>query len=440
MRVPKSIRDQLAVKFEVLFPHLDERQRRLLMGAEARILGHGGIRAVAQAAQVSETTVRKGVDELEAGEEPLGRVRRPGGGRKKSAVLDPGLRRALLALVEPDERGDPMSPLRWTVKSTRNLAAELTRQGHKVSADTVGDLLREEGFSLQANAKTVEGRQHPDRDAQFRYINDRAKGHMAAGQPVISVDTKKKELVGDYKNAGCQWRPAGEPVLVKTHDFLDRQGPGKAIPYGIYDLAANTGWVNVGCDHDTAAFAVESIRRWWQARGRHDYPRATRLLITADAGGSNGYRTRAWKTELAAFAGETGLDITVCHMPPGTSKWNKVEHRLFSHISMNWRGRPLTSHDVVVNSIAATTTCTGLKVHAELDTGTYDTGVKITDGEIDALPLSRHRFHGDWNYTLHHRPQAPPDCETDPRASSAIDVERPVHLTGFSTSPLRDRS
>ncbi|ANZ21716.1 rhodopirellula transposase [Streptomyces noursei ATCC 11455] len=438
MRVPKSIRDQLAVKFEVLFPHLDERQRRLLMGAEARILGHGGIRAVAQAAQVSETTVRKGVDELEAGEEPLGRVRRPGGGRKKSAVLDPGLRRALLALVEPDERGDPMSPLCWTVKSTRNLAAELTRQGHKVSADTVGDLLREEGFSLQANAKTVEGRQHPDRDAQFRHINDRAKGHMAAGQPVISVDTKKKELVGDYKNAGCQWRPAGEPVLVKTHDFLDRQGPGKAIPYGIYDLAANTGWVNVGCDHDTAAFAVESIRRWWQARGRHDYPRATRLLITADAGGSNGYRTRAWKTELAAFAGETGLDITVCHMPPGTSKWNKVEHRLFSHISMNWRGRPLTSHDVVVNSIAATTTCTGLKVHAELDTGTYDTGVKITDGEIDALPLSRHRFHGDWNYTLHHRPQAPPDCETDPRASSAIDVERPVHLTGFSTSPLRD--
>jgi hypothetical protein len=253
--------------------------------------------------------------------------------------LDPGLRPALLALVEPDERGDPMSPLRWTVKSTRNLAAELTRQGHRVSADTVGDLLRQEGFSLQAGSKTIEGKQHPDRDAQFRYINEQARQHMGAGQPVISVDTKKKELVGDYKNAGRQWRPEGEPVLVKTHDFLDRQGPGKAIPYGIYDIAANTGWVSVGTDHDTAAFAVASIRRWWQARGRHDYPAAARLLITADAGGSNGYRTRAWKTELAALATETGLDITVCHMPPGTSKWNKIEHRLFSHISMNWRGR-----------------------------------------------------------------------------------------------------
>ncbi|MFJ5035348.1 ISAzo13 family transposase, partial [Streptomyces sp. NPDC088560] len=327
MSVSDEVRGQLAVKFGVLFPHLDERQRRLLMGAEARILGHGGIRAVARAAQVSETTVRKGVDELEAGEEPLGRVRRPGGGRKKVADLDPGLRRALLALVEPDERGDPMSPLRWTVKSTRTLAAELTRQGHKVSADTVGDLLREEGFSLQAGAKTIEGKQHPDRDAQFRYINERARQHMDAGQPVISVDAKKKELVGDYKNAGHQWRPAGEPVLVKTHDFLDRQGLGKAIPYGIYDIAANTGWVSVGTDHDTAAFAVASIRRWWQARGQHDYPAATRLLITADAGGSNGYRTRAWKTELAALAAETGLDVTVCHMPPGTSKWNKIEVR-----------------------------------------------------------------------------------------------------------------
>ncbi|MEU3381383.1 ISAzo13 family transposase [Streptomyces caelestis] len=405
MGVSDEVCSQLAVKFGMLFPHLDERQRRLLMGAEARILGHGGIRAVARAAQVSETTVRKGVDELDAGEEPLGRVRRPGGGRKKAVYLDPGLRPALLALVEPDERGDPMSPLRWTVKSTRNLAAELTRRGHRVSADTVGDLLRQEGFSLQAGAKTVEGKQHPDRDAQFRYINERAREHMGAGQPVISVDAKKKELVGDYKNAGHQWRPAREPVLVKTHDFLDRQGPGKAIPYGIYDVAANTGWVSVGTDHDTAAFAVASIRRWWQARGRHDYPAATRLLITADAGGSNGYRTRAWKTELAALAAEMGLDITVCHMPPGTSKWNKIEHRLFSHISMNWRGRPLTSHDVIVNSIAATTTRTGLKVHAELDPGTYDTGIKVTDSDIDALPMHRHRFHGDWNYTLHPQPR-----------------------------------
>ncbi|WP_330457560.1 ISAzo13 family transposase [Streptomyces sp. NBC_00820] len=421
MRIPDETRDQLAIKFGGLFPHLDERQRRLMLGAEARILGHGGIRAVARAAQVSETTVRKGVDELEAGEESLGRVRRAGGGRKKAVDLDPGLRPALLALVEPDERGDPMSPLRWTVKSTRTLAATLTRQGHRVCADTVGDLLREEGFSLQAGAKTLEGKQHPDRDAQFRYINERATEHMVGGQPVISVDAKKKELVGDYKNAGRQWRPEGEPVQVKTHHFPDRQGPGKAIPYGIYDVAANTGWVSVGTDHDTAAFAVASIQRWWQARGRHDYPQATRLLITADAGGSNGYRTRAWKTELAALAAETGLDITVCHMPPGTSKWNKIEHRLFSHISMNWRGRPLTSHDVIVNSIAATTTHTGLKVHAELDPGTYDTGIKVTDSDsdsdsdIDALPMHRHRFHGDWNYTLHPRPRDTTSAAKKPR-------------------------
>ncbi|WP_446447195.1 ISAzo13 family transposase [Streptomyces hydrogenans] len=403
MRISGEIRSQLNLKFAVLFPHLDERQRRLLMGAEARILGHGGIRAVAQAAEVSETTVRKGVDELEAGAEPLGRVRRPGGGRKRAAEVDPGLRPALLALVEPGMRGDPMSPLRWTTKSTRRLADELTKQGHRVSADTVADLLREEGFSLQANAKTVEGAQHPDRDAQFHYINDWAKEHMGAGDPVISVDTKKKELVGQYRNGGREWQPKGLPTQVRTHDFLDRQGPGKAIPYGIYDVAANTGWVSVGTDHDTAAFAVASIRRWWQARGNHDYPQATRLLITADAGGSNGYRTRAWKTELAALAAETGLEITVCHMPPGTSKWNKIEHRLFSHISMNWRGRPLTSHDVIVNSIKATTTRTGLRVHAELDPGTYDTGIKVSDTDIDALPMQRHRFHGDWNYTL--RPQ-----------------------------------
>ncbi|MCX4469407.1 ISAzo13 family transposase [Micromonospora sp. NBC_01655] len=439
MCVSGSVCRQLAVKFEVLFAHLDERQRRLLMGAEARVLGHGGIRAVARAAGVSETTVRKGVDELEAGEEPLGRVRRPGGGRKKAADVDPGLRPALLALVEPDVRGDPMSPLRWTTKSTRNLATELTRQGHKVSADTAGDLLREEGFSLQANAKTVEGTQHPDRGAQFRYINDQAKDHMGAGDPVISVDTKKKELVGDYKNGGRQWRPQGEPVLVKTHDFLDRQGLGKAIPYGIYDIAANTGWVSVGTDHDTAAFAVASIRRWWQAVGRHEYPRAARLLITADAGGSNGYRTRAWKIELAALAAETDLDITVCHLPPGTSKWNKVEHRLFSHISMNWRGRPLTSHEVIVNSIAATTTRTGLRVHAELDPGTYDTGVKVTDDEIDALPMTRHRFHGDWNYTL--QPvgsQLADDREAGPQAAATNSAEQPGCPDGLSTSLLRD--
>ena len=394
-----EIRQVLAAKFLAIFPHLDERQRRLLMAAEARALGHGGIRAVARAAGVREATVALGVDELDAGAEPLGRARRPGGGRKRAADLDPGLRPALLALVEPDERGDPMSPLRWTVKSTRNLAGELTRRGHRVGADTVGDLLREEGFSLQGNAKTIEGQRHPDRDAQFHYINEQVKDHQGSADPVISVDTKKKELVGQFKNAGREWRPKGQPTATRTHDFPE-DGLGKAVPYGVYDISADAGWVNVGTDHDTAAFAVESIRRWWKAAGRGDYPQARRLLITADAGGSNGYRTRAWKAELAALAVETGLEITVCHFPPGTSKWNKIEHRLFSHITMNWRGRPLTSHEVIVQTIAATTTRTGLRVHAELDTSTYDTGIQISDGQMGALPLTRHDWHGDWNYTL----------------------------------------
>jgi Rhodopirellula transposase DDE domain len=345
--------DGLAVKLQALLPHLDERQRRLLLGAEARVLGHGGIRRVARAAGAAEGTVSRGVDELESGEAALGRVRREGGGRKRLVDLDPGLLPALLALVEPDVRGDPMSPLRWTTKSTRKLADELTRQGWRISADTVAYLLRAEGFSLQGNAKTLEGKQHPDRDAQFRYLNEQVKDHQAAGDPVISVDAKKKELVGPYRNGGREWQPAGQPVQVNTHDFLDRE-TGKAIPYGIYDVTADTGWVNVGCDHDTAAFAVASIRRWWHSCGTDDYPHARRLMITADAGGSNGHRTRAWKTELAALAAETGLDVTVCHLPPGTSKWNKIEHRLFSHITMNWRGRPLTSHQVIVASIAAT--------------------------------------------------------------------------------------
>lgn len=396
---PEGIETGLAAKFQALFPHLDERQRRLAIGAEARSLGHGGIRLVARAAGVREGTVSRGVAELESGDVLLGRVRRAGGGRKRAVDLDPGLRPALLALVEPDVRGDPMSPLRWTVKSTRQLSAELVRQGHRVSADTVAAVLREEGFSLQANAKTVEGKQHPDRDGQFRYINDQAKEFQAAGDPVISVDTKKKELVGNYKNGGREWHREGEPVRVRTHDFPDAD-LGKAIPYGIYDLAEDAGWVNVGTDHDTAAFAVASIRRWWHAAGRAAYPHSGRLLITADAGGSNGYRTRAWKFELAALALETGLEISVCHFPPGTSKWNKIEHRLFSHITMNWRGRPLTSHDVIVNSIAATTTRTGLAVRAELDTALYETGVRVSDGQMTALPLNRHDWHGDWNYTL----------------------------------------
>ncbi|GAA3289439.1 ISAzo13 family transposase [Streptomyces cinereospinus] len=319
-----------------------------------------------------------------------------------------------------------MSPLRWTVKSTRALARELARTGHKVSADTVAGLLREEGFSLQANAKTIEGSQHPDRDAQFRYLNEQARDCRDAGQPVISVDTKKKELVGEFKNNGRQWRPAADPALVNVHDFADPQ-LGKAVPYGIYDLAADTGWVNVGTDHDTAAFAVESIRRWWRGQGQAAYPRATRLLITADAGGSNGYRTRAWKLELARLAAETGLTITVCHLPPGTSKWNKIEHRLFSHITMNWRGRPLTSHEVIVQSIAATTTRTGLRVSSQLDTNAYPTGVKIGDAEMAALPLTRHNFHGDWNYALHpqpgpNRPGGPGPAGTRPAAGSGSAV------------------
>jgi hypothetical protein len=412
--------EMLAAKYLAVLPHLDERARRLVLGADARMLGHGGIRLVARAAGVREGTVSLGAGELEAGEEPLGRVRRPGGGRKRAADLDPGLVPALLALVEPEERGDPVSPLRWTVKSTRTLAGELTAQGHKVSAGTVADLLRAEGFSVQGNAKTMEGKQHPDRDAQFRYISGQVSAYQAAGDPVISVDAKKKEMVGEFANAGRQWRPKGSPARVRDHDFPG-DAEGRAIPYGIYDLAANAGWVSVGTDHDTAAFAVESIRRWWDARGRADYPAARRLLVTADAGGSNGYRTRAWKTGLAALSLETGLEITVLHFPPGTSKWNKIEHGLFSHITMNWRGRPLTSHEVIVNSIAATTTRAGLTVRAELDPGSYPTGTKVSDAEMDTLPLTRHAWHGDWNYSLHPVPPARPHGPgTSPWAHPAL--------------------
>src|SRR5215204_881068 len=342
MRIPMEVLGQLATRFEVLLPHLNERQQRLALAVEARLLGHGGVRAVAQVAGVSETTVRRGVFELEAGEEPLpaGRARRPGGGRKAAARQDPELVPALLGLVEPDERGDPMSPLRWTTKSLRHLAEELARQGHPVSAPTVGRLLRQAGFSLQGTAKTLEGRQHPDRDAQFAYINEQVKAHQDAGEPVISVDAKKKEQLGQLPAAGREWRPKGDPVQVADHSFFTA-GPEVelAVPYGVYDLTADAGWVNVGVDHDTSAFAVASIRRWWQARGAADYPDARRLLITADAGGSNSYRYRLWKAELAALAAETSLEITVCHFPPGTSKWNKIEHRLFSQITMNWRGR-----------------------------------------------------------------------------------------------------
>jgi hypothetical protein len=360
------------------------------------------VAAVARAAGVSRPTVTAGVAELEAGEQPLGRARRAGGGRKQLADTDPGLRPALLALVDPGSRGDPESPLRWTTLSTRNLAAELTRQGHPAGPGTVAKLLGEEHFSLQGNAKTAEGTRHPDRDAQFRYINGQAREHLDAGQPVISVDAKKKENVGNFKNGGREWRPKGSPEQVNVHDFKDKE-LGKVTPYGVYDVAANAGWVSVGTDHDTAAFAVQTIRTWWQKAGQPAYPGATRLLICADGGGSNGYRTRLWKTELAALAAETGLEITVCHLPPGTSKWNKIEHRLFSHISMNWRGRPLTSHEVIVQTIAATTTRTGLTVSAELDQGEYPKGTKISDRQMKDLErraLRRHRFHGEWNYRL----------------------------------------
>jgi hypothetical protein len=435
MSVMAGTRETLAAKFQAIFPHLDERQRRLLMGAEARALGHGGIRVVALAAGVREATVSLGVGELDSGAAPLGRARRPGGGRKRLADLDPGLRPALLALVEPDERGDPMSPLRWTTKSLRALAGELTRQGHRAGADTVADLLHEEGFSLQGNAKALEGKQSPDRDAQFRYLREQVRDHQDAGEPVVSVDTKKKELVGNYHNGGREWRPAGDPVRVSDHDFPDPD-LGRAIPYGIYDLAADTGWVNVGTDHDTAQFAVESIRRWRNDAGRVTYPRARRLLITADSGGSNSTRTRAWKTELAALARETGLEITACHFPPGTSKWNKIEHRLFSHITMNWRGRPLTSHEVIVQAIAATTTRTGLRVRAELDTAAYPPGVKISDEQMAALPLHRHDWHGDWNYTLHPAPPGPAPAPAPARQPGR--GERPgwIHpaLTGMTAS------
>jgi hypothetical protein len=404
MAVVMEIDEQvLSAKFEVILPHLDERQRRLLLAAEARSLGYGGISLVARAAGVSRVTVTAGVEELEAGADPMpGRARRPGGGRMPLTEADPALLDALDAMVEPETRGDPMTRLRWTTRSTRNLAGELGRQGHRISHHSVGRLLTGPlEYSLQANSKTVEGKQHPDRDAQFGYINARVTAALVAGEPVISVDAKKKELIGEYASKGRAWRPAGDPRRVEVHDFPGVQG--KAVPYGVYDLGADTGWVSVGSDGDTAQFAVQTIRRWWATVGSAAYPGAAKLLITADAGGSNGYRLRLWKKELAALAEATGLAITVCHMPPGTSKWNRIEHRLFSHISMNWAGQPLTSHQVAVNLIAGTTTRTGLTVHAERDTGTYPRGIKIPDREMKLLAsqyLHPHDWHGEWNYTI----------------------------------------
>ena len=391
--------EALAAMFAGLGPQLDERQRRLLAGAQARALGRGGVTTVARASGMSRSTVRIGTTEIDQGPQPAGRVRRPGAGRPKATDRDPGLLQALDALVEPTARGDPTSPLRWTCKSTRKLADELTAQGHPVSAKTVARLLAGMDYSLQAPSKQVEGAQHPDRDGQFRYVNQQAREHLAAGQPVISVDTKKKEVVGNLANKGREWQPKGDPVRMDVHDFPNPT-IGKAIPYGVDDLGADQGWVSVGDDHHTASFAVATIGRWWQMVGSKAYPEATRLLICADAGGSNGYRSRLWKVELGKLAAETGLAVTVCHFPPGTSKWNRIEHRLFSQIWMNWRGRPLVSHQAIVDLIGATTTRTGLKVHAELDRGSYPTGVKVSDAELAAVPLTRHDWHGEWNYTI----------------------------------------
>ena len=389
----------LAGFLETILPHLDERRRRLLVGATAVMLGRGGRTKVAELSGVSRSTVAKGANEIETGAEVFGRQRSPGGGAKPAVETQPGLFEALDALVDPQTRGSPVSSLRWTSKSTYQLADELVRQGYRVSAELVRRLLHQMGYSLQAPAKQKEGTTHPDRNAQFAYLNSRVTDHLRAGEPVISVDTKKKELVGDFHNGGREWQPSGQPEPVRVHDFID-PGLGKAIPYGIYDLSNDEGWVSVGDTADTAEFAANTIRRWWHQMGQHRFGDATRLLITADAGGSNGYRIRAWKTHLAALATETGLTITVCHYPPGTSKWNKIEHRMFSFITLNWRGRPLTSIRTIAELIAATTTKTGLTIQADHDPTEYPKGVKISDAELAAIPLTRHDWHGDWNYTI----------------------------------------
>jgi transposase len=381
---------------------MNERQRRVVTGASAEMLGRGGKTAVAEASGMSRNTVIKAEREVGVGIEPSDRVRAPGGGDKPLSDKQPGLLGALDELVHPETRGNPMSLLRWTAKSSTKLAENLASQGFEVSSRTVLRLLHELGYSLQANAKVTEGRQHADRDAQFRYLADMAASFIDDDQPAISVDTKKKELIGDYANGGAEWSPEGAPERVQVHDFADRAlgDYAKAIPYGIYDVANDEGWVSVGDVADTATFAVESIRRWWNQMGRIRFPEADRLLITADAGGSNGYRLRAWKVELARLAKETGLRITVCHYPPGTSKWNKIEHRMFSFITMNWRGKPLTSLRTIIELISATSTSTWLSIQADYDPGWYATGVKITNKELAAVPLEPHDFHGEWNYTI----------------------------------------
>jgi transposase len=395
----------ITYRYTHLAETVDERGRRMLAATEALVLGRGGITAVAQATGLSRNAITLGIREVrgEVPPPPPGRVRRPGGGRKPVEAHDPTLRADLERLVEPSTRGDPESPLRWTGKSVRRLAGELEQEGHQVSYQKVADVLHELGYSLQANRKTREGAEHPDRDVQFAHLNATAVAFLASGDPVISVDTKKKELVGDFKNGGREWQPKGQPEEVRVYDFVVPE-LGRVSPYGVYDLAANTGWVSVGVDHDTAAFAVATIRRWWERSGRMRSPHAQRLLITADGGGSNGSRPRLWKWELRHLADATGLTITVAHLPPGTSKWNQIEHRLFSFISQNWRGKPLVSHAVILSLIAATTTATGLTVSSELDPTHYPAGIKVTDAQMATIRRERDAFHGDWNYTI--RPHA----------------------------------
>ena len=399
--------EDVQLRFSSLSAFLDERMRRLVAAAESEAIGYGGVSAVARATGVSRRAITEGMKELrqrEGSRESVpaqSRIRRKGAGRKRTVDKDPALREDLDRLVDPATRGDPESPLRWTCKSVRKLAEELRREGHAVSYQTVAELLHEMGYRLQANQKTLEGSRHADRNPQFEYINRKAQRYLKQGEPVISVDTKKKELVGDFKNSGREWQPQGEPEQVRVHDFEIRQPDnGKVAPYGVYDLGRNVGWVSVGVDHDTAEFAVESIRRWWRWMGRRSYPTAKRVLITADSGGSNGARVRLWKWELQQLADETGLEISVCHFPPGTSKWNKIERRLFSFISQNWRGKPLLSHQVIIDLIAATTTTKGLTVKSKLDTNLYERGLKVSDQQMAELQIRREKFHGDWNYKL----------------------------------------
>jgi len=392
----------LRKKYERVSAVLDERGRRVWAAAEAEALGYGGQTLVAKATGLSRMTLyaeRSSHVEKQGATEALDRIRKAGGGRKKLIEREPALRAALEGLVEPTTRGDPDNPLRWTCLSTRQLAAALEQQGYRIGRQTVATLLEEMGYSLQGNQKTKEGASHPDRDAQFHFIHDRVEDFQRRGQPVVSVDTKKKALVGDFKNGGREWRPQGDPEPVRVYDFMDKT-LGKVSPYGVYDPAANVGWVSVGVDHDTAEFAVETLRRWWEKMGCTRYPGATELLVTADGGGSNGARVRLWKVALQRLADLTGLRISVCHFPPGTSQWNKIEHRMFSHISMNWRGKPLISHEVIVNLIAATTTRTGLRIAAEIDTNVYPKGIQVTDEELETIHIERADFHGEWNYTI----------------------------------------